>query len=214
MNLTGQYTIAAPRQDVWMALNDPDVLKRCIPGCESLEKISDTDFIGRVTMKVGAVKARLKGNVILADVEPPNGYTIVGQGQGGVAGFAKGRAQVTLTETDDGGTVLQYEAAAELGGKLAAVGSRVLQGIAKKMADDFFGKFAAHFCNEGKVSAPVLQVAPAGTASVAETDSVRATPAETTRLPSTRNLAGTARDLIWFVIGVAVGAGLILGFAV
>ncbi|WP_136660684.1 carbon monoxide dehydrogenase subunit G [Nitratireductor sp. XY-223] len=214
MNLTGQYTIAAPRQEIWAALNDPDVLKRCIPGCESLEKISDTDFTGRVTMKVGAVKARLKGNVVLSDIDAPNGYTIVGQGQGGVAGFAKGRAQVTLAETDDGGTLLRYEAAAELGGKLAAVGSRVLQGIAKKMADDFFGKFAAHFGDADKERAAAAQAASVETNPMAETSPVPAVPMETARSSDIRNLAGTARDLLWFVIGMAVGAGLILGFAV
>jgi carbon monoxide dehydrogenase subunit G len=154
MDLTGEYTIAASRQDVWDALNDPEVLKLCIPGCEEMEKLSDTQFTAKVTMKVGAVKARLKGNVELSDIDAPNSYAISGQGQGGVAGFAKGGARVSLSDGEGGATILHYEANAELGGKLAAVGSRVIQGISKKMADEFFGKFSRHLSGEIEETTP------------------------------------------------------------
>jgi uncharacterized protein len=203
MNLTGEYTISASRQDVWNALNDPDVLKVCIPGCDEMEKLSDTQFTAKVTMKVGAVKARLKGDVELSDIDAPNSYTISGQGQGGVAGFAKGGAKVTLGDADGGDTVLRYEATAELGGKLAAVGSRVIQGIAKKMADDFFGKFAAHL--GGEVPTETTPTAAPATSS---------TTAKTTAAPThaPRNCCGTARDVLWLVIGIVIGAVISYAF--
>ena len=141
MDMNGEYTIPAPRQKVWEALNDPEVLKQCIDGCQSLEKTSDTEFKAKVTAKVGPVKATFNGTVNLSDIDPPNGYTISGEGQGGVAGFAKGGAQVTLSG-EGNETVLNYEANAEVGGKLASVGSRLVLGVAKKTADDFFSKFS------------------------------------------------------------------------
>jgi carbon monoxide dehydrogenase subunit G len=141
MNLTGEYRIPAPRQDVWEALNDPEILKQCIDGCQELSKDSDTQFSAKVTAKVGPVKAKFSGKVTLSELDPPNGYKISGEGQGGVAGFAKGGATVKLTE-EGGDTVLSYTANAEVGGKLASVGSRLVEGVAKKQADDFFGKFS------------------------------------------------------------------------
>ena len=141
MDLTGEYRIPATREKVWEALNDPEILKQCIDGCQELNKDSDTEFSAKVTAKVGPVKAKFAGKVVLSELDPPNGYTISGEGQGGVAGFAKGGADVKLA--DDGGeTVLSYEAKAEVGGKLASVGSRLVEGVAKKQADDFFGKFS------------------------------------------------------------------------
>ena len=122
-------------------LNDPEVLKQCIDGCQELSKDSDTQFSAKVTAKVGPVKAKFSGKVTLSDLDPPNGYKISGEGQGGVAGFAKGGATVKLTE-DGADTVLSYSANAEVGGKLASVGSRLVEGVAKKQADDFFGKFS------------------------------------------------------------------------
>ena len=141
MDLTGEYRIPAARQDVWEALNDPEILKQCIDGCQELSKDSDTQFSAKVTAKVGPVKAKFSGKVTLSDLDPPNGYKISGEGQGGVAGFAKGGATVKLTE-DGADTVLSYSANAEVGGKLASVGSRLVEGVAKKQADDFFGKFS------------------------------------------------------------------------
>ena len=141
MDLTGEYRIPATREKVWEDLNDPEILKQCIDGCQELNKDSDTEFSAKVTAKVGPVKAKFAGKVTLSELDPPNGYTISGEGQGGVAGFAKGGAVVKLTE-DAGETVLNYEAKAEVGGKLASVGSRLVEGVAKKQADDFFGKFS------------------------------------------------------------------------
>jgi carbon monoxide dehydrogenase subunit G len=141
MDMTGEYRIAAARQKVWEALNDAEILKAAIPGCEELVKKSDTELEAKVTAKVGPVKAKFGGAVTLADLNPPESYTISGQGSGGAAGFAKGGASVYLTEDGDG-TLLRYEAKAEVGGKLAQIGSRLIQGTAKKMADDFFGNFS------------------------------------------------------------------------
>lgn len=143
MEMTGEYRIPASRQKVWDALNDPDVLKECIPGCEEIEKISATEFTAKVKAKVGPVSARFAGEVTLQDLNPPTSYTIAGQGKGGAAGFAKGSAKVTLDEDGDG-TVLRYEADAQVGGKLAQIGSRLIAGTARKIADKFFGNFAEH----------------------------------------------------------------------
>ena len=144
MDLTGEYRIPAPRETVWAALNNPDVLKACIPGCEELNKTSDTEFVARVVAKIGPVKAGFGGKVTLSDIDPPNGYTITGEGQGGAAGFAKGGAKVRLEAVDGGAaTVLHYTADAQIGGKLAQIGSRLVEGSAKKLADEFFAAFAA-----------------------------------------------------------------------
>ncbi len=143
MEMTGEYRIAAPRERVWAALNDPEVLKACIPGCESLEKTSDNEMTATVTAKVGPVKAKFTGAVTLLNIRPPEGYTISGEGKGGVAGFAKGGADVSLTEDGPDATILKYEAKAQVGGKLAQLGARLIDSTAKKMADDFFGAFAA-----------------------------------------------------------------------
>lgn len=144
MDMTGEFRIPAPRQKVWDALNDPEALKQCIPGCESIEKISDTEFAANVLSKVGPVKAKFATKLTLSNLDPPASYTIAGEGQGGVAGFAKGSADVTLEE-DQSETVLRYAAQFQAGGKLAQVGSRLLGGTARKLADDFFGNFAAFF---------------------------------------------------------------------
>jgi uncharacterized protein len=141
MTMTGEYQLSAPQQVVWEKLNDPAVLKACIPGCEELEKTSPNDFQAVATIKIGPVKARFKGKVTLSDIDAPNGYKISGQGEGGVAGFAKGGADVRLTPKD-GGTLLSYSVDAQIGGKLAQLGQRLINGAAKKVADDFFEKFA------------------------------------------------------------------------
>jgi carbon monoxide dehydrogenase subunit G len=142
MTMSGEYQIAAPRQVVWEKLNDSEVLKACIPGCEQLEKLSDTEFQAVAVNKIGPVKAKFKGKVRLSDLDPPNGYKISGEGDGGVAGFARGGATVALIEKD-GGTLLTYNVEAQIGGKLAQLGQRLVNGAAKKMADDFFQKFVA-----------------------------------------------------------------------
>lgn len=146
MDMTGEYVIAAPREQVWAALNDPEVLRACIPGCEELTKTSDTTMEARVTQKIGPVKAKFAGAVELVNIDAPAGYTIRGEGKGGVAGFAKGSADVQLSE-EEGGTRLTYEAHAEVGGKLAQLGSRLINSTAKKLADKFFENFHDHLTN-------------------------------------------------------------------
>ncbi|GAB2175216.1 SRPBCC family protein [Dongia sp. agr-C8] len=143
MDMTGEHWINAPRQAVWAALNDPEVLKQSIAGCEELNKTSDTEFQAQVTAKVGPVKAKFGGKVTLSELDPPNGYTITGEGSGGAAGFAKGGAKVRLEDAEKGGTLLKYEVRAQIGGKLAQIGSRLVDGAARKMADEFFATFAA-----------------------------------------------------------------------
>jgi uncharacterized protein len=144
MTMSGEYQIPAKREEVWAKLNDAETLKACIPGCEELNKVSDTEFQAVATTKIGPVKARFKGKVHLTDLDPPNGYRISGEGDGGVAGFAKGGATVKLDEKD-GGTLLSYNVEAQIGGKLAQLGQRLVNGAAKKIADDFFQNFAGVF---------------------------------------------------------------------
>jgi carbon monoxide dehydrogenase subunit G len=141
MEMSGEYKIPAPREDVWAALNDPEILRQAIPGAESVEKIADDEFEAIAKAKVGPVSARFKGKVKLTDIDPPNGYTISGEGNGGAAGFAKGSARVTLTETD-GGTLLAYTVSAQVGGKLAQIGQRFIDSTAARMSEEFFGNFS------------------------------------------------------------------------
>ncbi|MEM7270699.1 MAG: carbon monoxide dehydrogenase subunit G [Pseudomonadota bacterium] len=140
MKLTGARVIAADRETVWAALNDADVLKACIKGCQELTKTSDTSFEAIVKQKVGPVSATFKGAVELSDLNPPESYRIAGEGKGGAAGFASGGADVKLTAVD-GGTELAYDVDAKVGGKIAQLGSRLIDGFAKKMADQFFETF-------------------------------------------------------------------------
>jgi carbon monoxide dehydrogenase subunit G len=141
MDMTGEYRIPAARQHVWEALNDPTILSQCIPGCEEIVKLSDVEWTAKVVAKVGPVKAKFGGKVLLTDLDPPNGYKITGEGTGGAAGFAKGGATVTLTDVPEG-TLLKYVVQANVGGKLAQIGSRLIDGASRKMADEFFAKFA------------------------------------------------------------------------
>ena len=141
MEIKGEYRIPASREKVFAALNDQAILQACIPGCESLEKTSDTEMKAKVRMRIGPVSASFTGKVTLSDIDPPNGYKISGEGQGGPAGFAKGGAVVALV-TDGTDTVLTYNVDAQVGGKIAQVGARLIDGTAKKLADEFFGKFA------------------------------------------------------------------------
>ena len=142
MELKGTRVIAADRQTVWAALNDADVLKACIPGCEELTGSAEEGFEAKVTQKIGPVKAKFTGVVTLSDVVEAESYTISGEGKGGAAGFAKGGAKVTLADVE-GGTELSYDVDASVGGKLAQLGSRLIDGFSKKMADQFFEKFQA-----------------------------------------------------------------------
>ena len=141
MDMTGERRIAAPRQAVWQALNDPVVLKASIPGCETLEKLSDTDMKATAAVRIGPISARFSGAVHLSDLDPPNSYTIRGEGQGGVAGFAKGGAKVRLEDAGTA-TLLRYEVHAQVGGKIAQLGARLIDASAKQMADAFFDRFS------------------------------------------------------------------------
>lgn len=140
--LTGEVFLLAPREAVWTMLNDPDVLRACIPGCEQLEKLSETEFQAIAVTKIGPIKARWKGKVFLSDLHPLDHYRISGAGEGGVAGFAKGTAAVSLAD-HEGGTLLSYTAEAQIGGKIAQLGQRLVLSASKKVTDEFFAKFAA-----------------------------------------------------------------------
>jgi uncharacterized protein len=141
MQMTGEVLLPATRERVWAALNDPEMLKACIPGCQTFESTGENAFAAVATNKIGPVKATFKGNVQLLDMDPPNGYRIQGEGNGGIAGFAKGGATVKLADAE-GGTMLAYTVEAQIGGKLAQLGQRLINGVAKSMADKFFESFA------------------------------------------------------------------------
>jgi carbon monoxide dehydrogenase subunit G len=156
MDFSGEYTIPADRETVWRGLNDADILKQCIDGCESLEWTGENELKAKVKTKVGPVSARFSGTVTLSEMQPPESYVITGQGQGGAAGFVKGSARVTLTEPEPGSTLLRYQSEAQVGGKLASVGGRLVKGVADKTADDFFRTFS-----ELLAAAPAPAPAPA-----------------------------------------------------
>src|SRR5215469_4145656 len=154
MDMTGEFRIPAPRQRVWEGLNDPHILKECIPGCQTIEKVSDTEFAAKVLAQAGPVKANFAGKVTLSDLDPPQSYTIAGEGSGGVAGFAKGSAKVNLDE-DGGATLLHYAVQAHVGGKLAQIGSRLIDSVARRMAENFFTRFVAAVAPEQPATAAV-----------------------------------------------------------
>ena len=197
MEIKGEYRIAAPREKVFAALNDPAILQACIPGCESLEKTSDTEMKAKVRMRIGPVSAAFSGKVTLSDLDPPNGYRISGEGQGGAAGFAKGGAVVALKE-DAGDTILTYNVDAQVGGKIAQVGARLIDGTAKKLADEFFSKFAA------MVGGPP----PAEAAAAAAPADAAAPPPVAAPAPSAAAQRGYKH---WLIIGIGA-AVLILVF--
>jgi len=149
MDMNGTETINASVEQVWKGLNDPEILKECIPGCESLEKLSDTEMTAVVVLKIGPVKARFEGAVELSNLNPPYSYTIAGEGKGGLMGFAKGGADVSLAEQPDGTTLLSYTVRADVGGKIAQLGSRLIDSTAKKLAGQFFSTFNEAVTREG-----------------------------------------------------------------
>lgn len=183
MDMTGEQLIPLPRQRVWEALNDPDVLKACIPGCDTIERVSDTEYRIAMTAAIGPVKAKFAGKLLLSDLNPPESYTLAFEGSGGAAGFGKGGAHVQLTQEGDT-TKLAYTANATVGGKLAQVGSRLIDGVARKMAEEFFVKFRE-------------VVAPAAVAATVEPVAA-ATAGRTRRIP------------VWVWIVVAIFIGLVV----
>ena len=159
MDMTGSQKLVASREDVYAALNNPDVLKQCIPGCETIEKLSDTQMRSTAILKVGPVKASFKGLITLSDLDPPNGYKITGEGSGGAAGFAKGSATVRLIPDGNQATLLEYAVKADVGGRLTQLGGRLIDATANKLASEFFEKFGTLV---GKPQ--VIEGAPAATA--------------------------------------------------
>jgi carbon monoxide dehydrogenase subunit G len=149
MDISGEERIEAPREAVWRALNDAEVLQRCIPGCKALEKLSDTEMTATVVLKIGPIKASFDGRVELSNLDPPNSYTIAGEGKGGIAGFAKGGADVTLAEDGPDATILSYKVRADVGGKIAQLGARLIDSTARKLAGQFFADFSAAAAGEG-----------------------------------------------------------------
>jgi len=195
MDFSGEYRIPAPATQVWEALNSAEVLQACIPGCRELHRSSDTDFTAVVAIKVGPISAVFKGRVTLSDLDPPRGYTLSGEGQGGAAGFARMTARVALAE-DGTDTLLRYEAQAEIGGKLASVGSRLVQSVAKKNADDFFTAFARRLGGTA-VAPPAPPAAPAIIA------------AQPPLVAKAQPRAGLP---VWVIALIAGGCGVVLGF--
>jgi hypothetical protein len=204
MDMSGERRIPAPREKVWAALNDPEVLKASIPGCETMEKLSDTELKATASVKIGPIAAKFAGKVQLLDLDPPNGYRIAGEGQGGVAGFAKGGATVTLTE-DGAGTLLSYDVKANVGGKIAQLGARLIDATAKQMADAFFDRFAAQVAEPepaaetaAPADAPAAPArAPAPASSISLLDLI---PAEPGGLPI----------VAWIGIGLFIPVGILL----
>ena len=192
--MTGERRIAAPRLIVWEGLNDPEVLKSSIPGCQSLDKLSDTQMKAVAAVKIGPISARFTGNVELTDLDPPNGYSIGGEGQGGVAGFAKGGAKVMLTDDGDG-TMLRYEVHAQVGGKIAQLGARLIDATAKQMADQFFDRFSARV-TAMVPAAPETPVAPVVAPPPASVSLFDLVPAEIGGLPIAAWIGGALFGLI------------------
>jgi carbon monoxide dehydrogenase subunit G len=207
MDFSGRYLIPASPAIVWAALNDAEILKSCIPGCEKMTKTDDTHFDAVATLKIGPVKATFKGNVALENLDPPHRATLKGEGQGGVAGFAKGEAEIVLTPEGDG-TVLTYTAKANIGGKLAQIGQRLIDGAAKQIADDFFGRFAGAIA----AASAVGSAGPAGEV-VLDSGMPSIEPPMTDGLAATEKREGMAPE-IWVVGLVAVIIILLVLFGV
>ena len=163
MQLTQTRIINAPRERVWQALNDPQTLKACVPGCEGFEPDGENAYRATVMAKVGPVSARFNGRLSLADIDPPSGYTLKFEGQGGAAGFANGNARVSLASTPDAQTSLSYTVQAQVGGKLAQIGNRLVDGAAAKLADDFFARFAEAVAPTAEIATQAPAQTPAAT---------------------------------------------------
>lgn len=205
MKLSDEKRIEAPRDAVWSGLNNPDILKQSIPGCESLEQVSDTEFNAVVQAKVGPVKAKFKGSVTLSDLNPPESYRISGEGKGGAAGFAKGGAVVTLSEDGDA-TILKYDVDADVGGKLAQIGGRLLEGTSKKLAGEFFDNFEAAL--KGTEGAETDTAEPADASEQQPAPASDVSPADQPKPePRTVGAKNSAMSKIWVILGVVFVIG-------
>jgi uncharacterized protein len=200
MEFKGRYFIPAPPEKVWAAFNDADILRQCVPGCDRMEKTDATHFSAAATLKIGPVKATFKANIALEDLDPPRSCTLRGEGQGGVAGFARGSAEVILTP-GEGGTTLSYSAQASIGGKLAQIGQRLIDGAAKQLADDFFVRF-----REAVASMPADETFALAEAARPATPAVE----KTHQMPEEQR-TGLAAE-VWVVGLIAIIAGLLLLF--
>ena len=220
MKMNGEFRVPTDRETVWRALNDPEVLKECLPGCQEIEKTSDTEMTATLALKVGPVKATFAGGVTLSDLDPPNGYTLSGQGQGGTAGFASGEARVRLVE-DGGETVVHYDVDAKVGGKLAQIGSRLIDSTAKKLAKQFFDSLAETLgggdeaaepedAAEPEAAAPAQPEAPAEPAADAPEQDLPAADAGPPLVPAAKRTG--LPTAAWAAAVVAVAVVLILVF--
>ncbi len=206
MDMSGEVTIDAPRSQVWVALNDPDILKDAIPGCTALTKVSDTEMTATVDAKVGMVRATFNGKVTLSNVTPPISYTITGEGKGGVAGFASGSADVMLSEAGEK-TLLKYTARGQVGGKLAQVGARLIDATAKQMADQFFTRFAARV-GEGPIARAEHAVEHAVEEAAHAVAEVAEEAEEEVEKAAVRGFLGG--PMMWGLIVIAVGVAVLL----
>ena len=203
MQMTGEQRVAAPRQRVWEALNDPEVLRAAIPGCQTLERGGDDRFVATVEIKIGPIGARFKGAVTIADRDPPSGYRLVGEGNGGIAGSAKGEAGVRLTD-DGAGTLVSYTVDAQVGGRLAQLGGPIIDATAKQLAAKFFDKLG-QIVSGAEAPAPVTEAAAA-----APVATVAAPPAAFPIAPAPAAAAGFPWSLV-VAVAVAVLGGFLLG---
>lgn len=200
MELKGQQLIPASQQRTWDSLNDPEVLKACIPGCETLERTAEGGFVATMALRIGPVSAKFKGSLTLSDVQAPERYTIHFDGQGGMAGFGKGSAQVQLSMAE-GGTMLDYHANAQVGGKLAQVGSRLVDAAAGKITNDFFTAFNARVASDAQAAGETLtapQLESAGPAPSADTSDA-----------PTSAVGSPVPIWVWWVVGGAAAVGLL-----
>jgi len=211
VDISGEYRLRAPRERVWQALNDPEFIQRALPGCQTMEKVSDTEFTAKVNSKIGPVKATFNSRVSLTNLNPPESYTLVGEGKGGAAGFAKGSADVHLSEEGEE-TLLHYTSNLQVGGKLAQIGNRLVGGAAKKTADEFFANFAALINEPAPAEAEPAVASPAAAAPApGAAEPEPATPPPFTETPPPSPPGGplsTMSPAMW--IGVAVVVVILL----
>jgi carbon monoxide dehydrogenase subunit G len=208
MEMSGEQRIAAPRQRVWEALNDPEVLRQCIPGCQSLDKEADDRFNAVAEVKIGPIGARFKGAVTLGDLDPPNGYTITGQGNGGIAGNASGSAKVRLSD-DAGGTLVAYDVDAQVGGRMAQLGGPIIDATAKQLAGKFFTRFGEIVGGEAAAPAAAEAAPPAAAAPAASVAAPAIVPA---LAPAPTSVQAGASPWGWVVaLALAIVAGFMLG---
>ena len=205
MDINGEQRIPATQQVVWEALNDPEALKASIPGCETVDKISETQYTARLTMAIGPVKAKFTGDVTLTDIDAPNGYTITGKGSGGAAGFGKGSARVTLIG-EGNSTVLRYAANASVGGKLAQIGQRLVDSAAKKMADEFFTNFTAYLTAKGVAATAAAAESQASTDAAAASAAAASPESQAPQISNDNKKMGSG---VWIGLAAVIVALLI-----